>query len=588
MTASSQPTTVPPNAPTTPPSTTSSSRLLGAARMVFDGVLVQRVAEGRLRNVGWPKGWGAVIGVGYVGFAFTALLVLTSSWWRQGRLVPTGDGVLLIPQSTVWVLAWLMMTVAALLHLGAMRGPWWSKTASLVIVTVLLALWPAMVISVSSILLAVPGIVCVLIMIVFSLVRIAAKPRWWEFCVYWVLLTVPVIFTMMAVAQASRPLGFELVPPLIAQTIGLLALLCLPVAVASGTAVAELTVSATVWVALAAGRLSRRPVLVALLIVAFVARGVQTVVDLRSFDLFGAGVAQSVLPVVGCALLLAGVSIVLIRRAGPVPSKVTELPDDLTRIAIPIGIVLVGVLVPFSLLLFGVQLAFSVSGVGELGGWTSALSSEGPAAIIRALVALALLVLAVRAADRRRISIALLEAHIAIFLLPAPIGLLTQASFPLLPDPDLLNVLVTLLAGALLIGCLATRGLTNQRIAGLGAMVVLGAVFSGRDVLLTPLSWAFGPSAALILVGLVWTLMTGCDRANVAGRGFSATSRSAMMMGFVLLTGLVLAYYTLAGTPSQGPLDVASTLGDAILGTALLTGTVTILVVQISGRTSIS
>lgn len=587
MTVQSRPADAPTHEAADAP-TNARPRLVRAARLVFDGVLVQRIAEGRLRDVGWPKGWGAVIGVGYVGFGLTAVLVLTAPWWRHGRLVQTGDGLQLIPQSSVWVFALLMMTVGALLHVGAMRGPWWSKTASLVIVTVMLALWPAMIISVSSVLLAVPGIVCVLILVVFSLVRIAAKPRWWEFCVYWVLLVVPVIFTMIAVARASRPLGFELVPPLIAQTISLLALLCVPVAVASGTAVAELTVSATVWVALAAGRLSRRPVLIGLLIVAFAARGVQTVFDLRSFDLFGAGIAQAVLPVGGCALLLTGVSAVLIRRAGPVPFQVTELPDDLTRIAIPIGIALQVVLIPFTLLLFGVQLAFSVNGPGELGGWSSVLAGEGPVAIIRALVVLALLVLAVRAADRRRLSIALLEAHIAIFLLPAPIGVLSQASFPLLPDPDLLNVLVTLLAVVLLIGCLVTRGLTNQRIAGLGALVVLGAVFSGRDVLLAPLSSVFGPSAALILVGLVWTLLTGCDRANVEGRRFSATSRSAMMTGFVLLTGLVLAYFTLAGTPSQGALDVASTLGDAILGTALLTGTVTILVVQIRARTTIS
>lgn len=560
-----------------------SGRLVVAVRLVLSGVLVRRVAEGRLRNVGWPRGWGAVIGVGYVGFALAAALVLTGAVWRGGTLTQVGTDLELVPVHTVWVFALLVMTVAALFHLGAVHGVWWSKITSLVIIVVLQALWPSTVVSSAGWLWAAPGVLCVLIMIIFSIVRMAASPRWWEFVVFWGLLTLPVIIAMAASVRFSRPLGFDFTPALVAQTMGMLALLCVPVAVASGTAIAELTVSVTVWVALAAGRLGRRPLLLVLLVLAFVVRGVQTGFDLRRTELSW----QSLLPAAVCVLLIIGVSLALVRRAGPVPLRVTELPDDLTRIAIPVGVGLQGVLVPYALVLYAIQLSFSVTGQGELGIWATLLSGEAAGGLFRGLIAIVLLVLAVWSAGRRRISIALLEAHIAVFLLPGPIGLITQAPFPLLPDPDVLNLFVTALAVVLLLGCLITRGLTAPRIAALGALVVLGAVFSGRDVLLAPLSWVFGPSAGLILVGLVWTLLTGCDRANVNGRRFSATSRSAMMIGFVMLTGVVLAYYTLAGAPSQGSLDVASTFGDAILGTALLTSTVTMLVIQVRSRAAI-
>lgn len=579
-----------PTGPAVPPGPTDRGRLAAAVTMVVRGVLLERIAEGRLRNVGWPRGWAAVVGVGYAGFGLAAVLVLTGSVWRSGPLTQVGADLELVPLRTVWVFALLVMTVAALFHLGAVHGTWWSKISSLVIIVVLQGLWPALIVTSSwadgassGWLRAVPAMLCVLAMIIFSLVRMACAPRWWEFVVFWVLLILPVIAATDSAARFSRPLGFEFPPTLIAQTMGLLALLCVPVAVASGTAVAELTVSVTVWVAVAAGRLSRRPLLLTLLVVAFTIRAVQTVLDLRRIELSW----QSLLPALVCVGLIAIVSALLVRRAGPVPLRVTELPDDLTRIAIPIGVGLLGVLVPYTLVLFVIQLSFTVTGQPGLGIWGTLLSGEAAGGLIRGVIAVVLLVVAMWSAARRRIALALLEAHIAIFLLPGPIGLITQAPFPLLPDPDLLNVFVTLLAAILLIGCLIRRDLSAPRIAALGALVVLGAVFSGRDLLLAPLSWVFGPSAGLILVGLIWFLLTGCDRANVNGRRFSSTSRSAMMIGFVLLTGVVLAYYTLAGAPSQGSLDVASTFGDAILGTALLTGTVTMLVIQVRSRTAI-
>ncbi len=556
---------------------TARGRLAAAVRLVLRGVVLRRVAEGRLRNVRWPAGWSGVIAVGYVGFAVSALLVLTAPVWRDGVLVQVGNDIELIPRATVWVFALLVMTVAALFHLGAVHGPWWSKIISLVIMVVLMALWPSLLASTAGWLWTTPGVVCILAMIIFTLVRWAASPRWWELVVFWVLLTVPVVVAMAGSVRFSRPLGFDLTPTIIAQTMTMLALLCVPIAVASGTAVAELTVSATVWVALAAGRLSRRPLLLALLALAFAVRAVQTAFDVRELDPSW----SSVLPAATCVALIVAASALLLRRAGSAALGVTGLPDELTRVAIPIGATLLGVLVPYSLLLFGLQIRFTVTGSAELGAWGTALSGEGAGALMRGLLVAALVVLAVRSAGRRRLPVAVLQAHIAIFLLPTPVGALTQASFPLLPDPDLLNVFVTVLAVVLLGWCLATRSLTGPRITALGALVVLAAVFSGRDVVLTPLSWVFGPSARLILVGLVWTLLTGCDRANVDGRRFSATSRAAMMIGFVMLTGVVLAYYTLAGSPSQGTLDIAASLGDAVLGTALLTATVTLLVVQI-------
>ncbi|MGI8769648.1 MAG: hypothetical protein ACR2I1_11215, partial [Propionibacteriaceae bacterium] len=126
-----------------------------------------------------------------------------------------------------------------------------------------------------------------------------------------------------------------------------------------------------------------------------------------------------------------------------------------------------------------------------------------------------------------------------------------------------------------------TRRLTAQRAVVLGALVVLGSVFSGRDTLLAPLTAIFGPGTAMIMIGLVWALLTGCALANVDGSRFPASSRALLIIGNILLAAVILAFYSLAGQPSQGGLDAASSLGDAILGTGLLTTTVTLLLVSL-------
>ncbi|MGI8769333.1 MAG: hypothetical protein ACR2I1_09575, partial [Propionibacteriaceae bacterium] len=331
--------------------------------MVLDGVLVARIRDGRLRNVGWPAGWSAVVGVGIAGFVVAAGLVLTAPLLRQGDLEPVTDQ-LLVPRGPMWLVALLVVTVAALLHTAAIHAVWWAKVVTLVMMSVLMGLWAVSASTGGGGLLVVPGIACILTMIIFSLARMRRTARWWELAVFMVLFSVPIGLATWAAVRLQYPLGFDLVPAVLLQTLSALALLALPAAVASGTAVAELTVAATVWVAAAAGRLTRRPVLLIMLGVAFIIRVVQTGFDVVRLAALVASF-QSWLPVAGCIIVLVVMSGWLLRRSaragerlngpgagpGPARTEITDLPEQLSRLSRPIGAALLGILLPFTLIM---------------------------------------------------------------------------------------------------------------------------------------------------------------------------------------------------------------------------------------------
>ena len=140
----------------------------------------------------------------------------------------------------------------------------------------------------------------------------------------------------------------------------------------------------------------------------------------------------------------------------------------------------------------------------------------------------------------------------------------------------MLNLVATVAVLVALAVTVVRRRLTGQRALAFAGILILSALFSGRDFISDPVGVLLGFSgAALVLFGLTWDLLTGSGWGNGDSRRFPRPTRVLLVLTNSVLTMTVLAYAALVRDGSTTIyLDPYAELGNLILGTALLAAAV--------------
>ena len=163
-----------------------------------------------------------------------------------------------------------------------------------------------------------------------------------------------------AMRRNAEMLGFQFTPLVLDQTASVLTFLVLPAALAAGVAVAEITVAGTVAAARQAQRLSRHrwPYVLLALLVAL--RLIQTGVQIADLDPVEEG-WLALAPAAGHRRGVRAITWLLVKLARAADGLgVAELPDDVARIGIPVGVAMTCVLLPVLAFLFAYQILFAL------------------------------------------------------------------------------------------------------------------------------------------------------------------------------------------------------------------------------------
>lgn len=542
-------------------------------------VVIEPVRSGRLRDGGgWPYGLAAVVTLALVLCLGAVVLVLTSSLWRAGGVLAlsTTAGAS-VPRSLVWVLLFLLVFALALFESAALRGPWWLKTLGALVTILVMGLWGLRGSVLGGISLAPFGVgLLILGVLVLVVVRARRPYAWWEFPVLFAAIGGSAALGLGVLRDGAISLGFDFSPALLQLTMTLLAYLVLPAGLAAGAAVAQITVSATLVATRQAQRLAPGRVPFAVLAVVLVLRLAQSGWQVRGLDPVSQGpaaFAYSVLLVLALVLVALG-----LRRLAPkgvrTTVKVSELPETLGRIGLPIGAALVALLLPLLVGIVGLQVAISLAP-----GWFQGATYVDPAVLFgpavdvsRVLTAVVLGILAVRLARRGQGTSALLLGCVAVVLASLTARFLTGNRVALTTDVDLLNLIGTAVVLAVIAVLLVRRRLGGDRAVALSAVLILTGLFSSRDFVSDPLGALVGFSGgALVLFGLTWDFLTGSEWANGHSRPFPRTTRTLLVLANTLLAITVLAYVALTRDPASTiNLDLYAELGDLVLGTAVI------------------
>jgi hypothetical protein len=379
-------------------------------------------------------------------------------------------------------------------------------------------------------------------------------------------------------ARESKRFGFELTAQLLQVTVSMLGYLALPAAILAGAAVADLTVRATVAATRNATRLAYHRWPLAILAAVLLFRGVQAVREWLGRDPVSQGLiayVPALAIVVGFVAI--GATVLRLSRASGARPVVSELGDELGAVGFGIAAALILIQLPVQVLLVVIQILASL-GVGSPSDfsleWAGVVSDLVDP--LRVLVGVGLVVLAVRAARRGRPGRALVLGCIGVMLIALAralvLGDITAAPI----DPDVLNLVATAAVLVALVVTVSRRRLTGQRALAFAGILILSALFSGRDFISDPLGFLLGFSgAALVLFGLTWDLLTESAWGNGDSRRFPRPTRVLLVLTNSVLTMTVLAYASLIRDGSRTFfLDPYAEFGNLILGTGLLAAAV--------------
>lgn len=544
-------------------------------RTVVDQALLDPIRAGRLRDEQWPYGLRAVVSVAVALFALTGLLALVSGPIRQrsGLTVPNSLSSS-VPDSLVWVLVLLLTFCLALFTTASVHGPWWLTTLGLVSLTLLLGIWSAATTTLHgvtpAVLLALGTWVTVLVL---AVVRRRRGLAWWEFPLILLLVGLVLGLCLVDYAAGQRLLGFRLAPVLIDQTMSFLTFLVLPAAFAAGAAVAEIAVGIT----MAATRIGQQrggrtwPYVIFAAVV--VLRLVQEVRRLVTLDPVNSGLLAFA-PAAALVAAFAGLAWAVAALTPLAATPVVALPEQLGRIAVPVGAAVIALMLPVYVLIFGWQVVVSVSPSGAPGGFDPSPLVDRLVDGFRLLLGGVLVTVALlRFARRGQAGPALVLGGAGVMVMAlGGLRLLTGYRWAFWLDPDAVVSVVTLGVLLVTVWLLARQTLTPDRALGLAAVLILAVVLSVRSVVADPFATLLGyTGVGFVLFGLVWDLLTGSDWANTDGRQLRRPVRVLLAVGYPLLTVTVLASDALIRRPRTfSDLNGFAELGDLVLGTALL------------------
>lgn len=543
---------------------------------LWRGAIVQRIQNGRLRDLDWPYGLQAVVITSAAVYVLGVALVIFSSAFRAGsELIVPSTLTASVPSRLVWLLIFMIMFSLALFEAAALHGPWWLQTLGLLITGLVMGFWGVLggTSQGTSIGRWFAGAL-VLGMVTFGLLRGRRAYAWWEFPVIMGLIGSAVAIGLIGIGTTARRLGFEFAPAILQQTATIVGYVAIPAALAAGAAVAEITVATTLVATRQAQRLAHRSWPYVILAVVVAARLAQGGWELGHFDRVRQG-WLAVIPALVIAAVLFGWIRLLMRAARPAGRvAVSDLPDELGRIGLPVGAALVGAYLPLLVVLLLVQIVATLDPADIINQRyldPTPLVDRGTD-VVRLLLAAVLLTVSVRLARRGRPTVAVLLGSTGVMVAVLAMRTLTGNQWAVRFDPDVLNLIATVTVLLSIAGSLVRRRLTGRRAITFAGVLILSALFSNRDFVSDPIGAVLGFSgAALVLFGLTWDFVAGAHWANRESRHFARPTRVLLILANTVLTVTMLAYLALVRDPNSATnLDQFAELGDRILGTALL------------------
>ena len=578
----------------TAPATGRRSDVLDLVKIFFTRVLVDPVREGRLRNREWPFGLGAVVALAYVAYAVGVLLVMSSSAIRErAELSISSASSATLPRAYVWVLLALVIFALALFQTSAMHASVWLRIVGLTLCVIVMGTWSIRYTSLSGGLVEmVLGIVLIIGLIVFTLVRGPRPFAWWEVPVVLLLIGGSVVVGVELVNRTARPLGYDFVSSHLTSTMTTLAPAALPAAVAAGLSVAEITVSGTLWATRLVTAAAARRVAYLILASLLVLRLVQAGWELASWDFirYPPNVFLTWLLLAG---LYGGLSVLLLRLAGGRDRLVvSRMPERMASMSLALGLGLVGLSFVAIVILgvFAVAASVAPNQVGATtGAWQQSLTSIAGPNIFRIVFAVALVGLAIRSARRGQAATGLLLAAVAVVVLARVLSWATDGVLDAGTGAGALNLIATVVLVVAIAVTALRRRLTPARAIGFSGALVLSALLASHDFVSDPVGALLGFSgAALVLFGLTWGLFTDSGYANEGSKRYPVPTRVLFVLANVLVAISILAFTSLARDPTATiSLDDFAVLGDQVLGTALLAATFVVVLVAVRDERSI-
>ncbi len=555
-------------------------------------LIIEPIAQGRLRDTGWPVGLAPVVVVGVVGFCLAVVLIVTAPFIRElaPLSVSVASTVLSLPRFLLSTIFWLVVLSLALLQTAVMH----TRLRTTVVVTTLSSL---ALLFIGSLDFGVDGegglaltagklvsLVAVLLIIALISMRRRRRFAWWEFPLVLGLMGITVVVALGRSAAASAPFGIDFAPTGASLVLSSIGLLAVPAALAAGVAVAEFAVTAATSAVAAVQRPRARDkaeeavrAVPAVLIVAFLAVAVWRVVEVAvgAFAGVGSVIDPVDLPLsIGIVAAIGAVWWLIARIRSERASTIDDVVHRLDDVGFPVAAALTITLAPVVVLLLSAQVlvAWGVGGETIGGAFVLAdlLRSSDTQTVVRLVVSIGLVVAALIGARRGIRGAPELLAAIAVITIVSVLPAFTDQALSWSYE----SIAAIIAVGTLLIaGTLAARRrLDARRLSMLIVALLLSAAAAWRDVLADPLSVLIGASGiALVLFGFVWGFVTDADVTHRDSAAYPMPARVMLFLANAVFGVTVLAFGTLARDLGAAiDLDAFAQFGDELLGTALI------------------
>ncbi len=536
-----------------------------AATDMLHVTFVEPVRDGRPRPRSWPLGLGTVGLACAAVFVLLGLAILGSGWLRQAdRMVQSHTSGESVPASSIPLLLVAVVLAFALALTAALHAPWWLRVCLLALTGegVLFFLAPQL----TSAWAALPAVVGVGGLVVFTIVRWFGSYAWWEFAVVLALLMVAMFGPWLTPQDFSFGIDTRLTA--IEGAMGTLQPLILPAVIVAASAPAQIVVTAA---QATAARPVGRGLFRAGLVVAAVA-----FTATAGFAIAGGDAGPTAL-VAAVALLVPTVAVVVVfvrRAAAPTPPAPEEYPPAwgawLYPLAAAISVVMVAIFV-LTVVQSVANLARARVLANVLNQVWYLINENQPGTWWRGVVGVIALVLAWRFSTRRRLTEAVLLGSFAVVALIDVIGLAPGLDPIHQRSAEVTGFLVGGVAVVIAVVLLARGRLDRTAAVGLMTVLLLGILYPQRQLLSDPISAALQIApAALLIFGISWRVLTEAQVTYTASARYPQSTRILLFLANIMLAGAGIAWVSLSrGTGTAADPSAWAVVGDSYLGEPL-------------------